>query len=102
LLLARVSTLWNLLDQVLVALAFLASPTSRLGRTRDALLILFCFITYAVAPVAGFGWLLLAMGVVQAVPGRGVPLWYLAAFAALAFYDQVPWAGLLVDACGLA
>jgi hypothetical protein len=101
LLLARASTLWNLLDQVLVAAAFLAPPASRLGRMRDALLILFCFITYAVAPVASFGWLLLSMGMVQSERANGLHLWYLAAFAALVFYDQVPWAWLLVEAFGL-
>lgn len=100
-LLARASTLWNLLDQVLVAAAFLAPPASWLGRMRDALLILFCFVTYAVAPVASFGWLLLSMGMVQSERAKGVHLWYLAAFFALAFYDQVPWAGLLVEAFGL-
>jgi len=101
LLLARASTLWNLLDQVLVAAAFLVPPASRLGRMRDALLVLFCFITYAVAPVASFGWLLLSMGVVQSERANGVHLWYLAAFAALVFYDQVSWAWLLVEAFGL-
>jgi hypothetical protein len=101
LLLARASTLWNLLDQALVAAAFLAPPAFWLGRIRDALLILFCFITYAVAPVASFGWLLLSMGMVQSERANGVRFWYLAAFAALVFYDQVSWAWLLVDAFGL-
>lgn len=101
LLLTRASTLWNLIDQALVAAAFLAPPASHLGRMRDPLLILFCFVTYAVAPVASFGWLLLAMGITQSEPRVGTQTWYLAAFAALVFYYEVPWAGLLVEALGL-
>jgi hypothetical protein len=63
LLLARLSMLWNLFEQTLVALAFLLPPGSRLGRLSDAILLLFCFTIYAVAPVVSFGWLLLAMGI---------------------------------------
>ncbi len=101
LLLTRASTLWNLFDQALVATVFLAPPAFRLGRIRDPLLILFCFVTYAVAPVASFGWLLLSMGIAQSERNTGVRIWYLAAFAALAFYAEVPWAGLMVDLFGL-
>ena len=80
-----------------MALVFLIPPGTRLGRLRDPLLLLFCFTVYAVAPVASFGWLLLAMGVVQCVRTPAIRLWYLAAFVTLLFYDQVPWAGLMVD-----
>ena len=101
LLLARAATLWNLLDQVLVAAAFLVPPASRLGRIRDSVLILFCFVTYAVAPVVSFGWLLLSMGMAQSEPRSGPRLSYLIAFAALAFYYEAPWARLLVEGFGL-
>jgi hypothetical protein len=97
LLLARVSTWWNLLDQALVAVAFLVPPTSRLGRLRNPILLLFCFVTYAVAPVASFGWLLLSMGVTQSDKAPSVRYGYLAAFILLAFYYEVPWAEVLVE-----
>jgi len=99
-LLARASTLWNLFDQALVGAAFLLPPARWPGRVRDALLILFCFVTYAVAPVASFGWLLLAMGMAQSKGSSSVRVWYLTAFAALVFYNEVPWAGILVDLLG--
>jgi hypothetical protein len=97
LLLARVSASWNLLDQALVAVAFLVPPASRLGRRRDPTLLLFCFVTYAVAPVASFGWLLLSMGVTQSEKARSVRYGYLALFVVLVFYYEVPWAEVLVD-----
>jgi hypothetical protein len=68
-----------------VALLFLAPPAFGLGRARDAALLLFCAGTYAVAPVAGFGWLLLAMGVAQS-EGRLARWAYLAVFALVALY----------------
>lgn len=101
LLLARLSTLWNLFEQTLVALAFLLPPGSWLGRLRDSILLLFCFTTYAVAPVVSFGWLLLAMGITQAESSVRLRIVYLTVFAALAFYYEVPWAGLLVQYLGL-
>jgi hypothetical protein len=99
--LARLSTIWNLLEQTLVAVAFLAPPASIVGRLRDPLLLLFCFTVYAVAPVPSFGWLLIAMAVVQAMPSNTIRVWYLTAFATLAFYYEVPWAWLLVEALDL-
>ncbi len=97
LLLATLSTWWNLLDQTLVAAAFLAPASSWLGRCRDPLLLIFCLVTYAVAPVYGFGWLLLAMGFSQSAPLASVRFGYLAVFALLIVYEQVPWVGLLLD-----
>ena len=89
-----------LLDQALVAGAFLVPPTFWLGRVRNGLLILFCFVTYAVAPVASFGWLLLSMGITQSSNSLSIRLWYLIAFAAVIFYYEVPWARVLVDLLG--
>ena len=58
----------------------------------------FCGITYAFAPVAGFGWLLLVMGLAQ-LGAREVWLAraYIAMFLAVLFYDEVPWAALTLD-----
>ena len=94
--LAWLSTWWNLLEQPLVAIAFLVPPSSRLGRHRDWVLLLFCVTIYAVAPVASFGWLLLAMGLAQC---RDTPLIrsaYLVTFGLLLIYDHVPWARMLL------
>src|SRR5262245_33604584 len=37
-------------------------PSGHLERARHIVVMLFCVTTYALAPVAGFGWLLAAMG----------------------------------------
>lgn len=74
-----------------VAIAFLW-PGARLARWRDPLLLLFCVTTYAVAPVFGFAWLLLSMGVAQC-PAQSVHLrvGYLATFALMLLYRDLPW-----------
>ena len=55
-------------------------------------------MTYAFAPVAGFGWLLLVMGAAQTDAGeRWLRRAYVVAFLVVLFYSEVPWAGLLLD-----
>ncbi|NOQ15321.1 MAG: hypothetical protein GQ583_12700 [Methyloprofundus sp.] len=95
--LAMVSTVWNLFEQTLIAVAFLVPRHFLLGRLRDAALLIFCFSIYAVVPVVSFGWLLLSMGVAQC-DGKSSTLrvWYLFAFLVLIFYYEIPWAELLV------
>jgi hypothetical protein len=84
--LALAATWLTLALEAAVALAFLA-PLGRLRPLRHALLLAFCAATYAIAPVVGFGWLLLAMGVAQCPPGaRGTRLAYVGAFLLLIFY----------------
>lgn len=92
---ATAMTWATLLAEGAVALVFLAPARLRVAWLRDAALLVFCVGTYAVAPVAGFGWLLLAMGVAQ---GRGprALAGYLAAFALLLFYREIPWVRLLL------
>ena len=94
------STAWNLFEQTLVAVTFLAPTNSRLGRLRDVALLLFCYTIYAVVPVVSFGWLLLAMGVSQSRPSSVLRVGYLAAFLILVFYIEVPWAALLAKSFG--
>jgi hypothetical protein len=93
--LAGFSTWWSLLEQTAVAISFLAPAGSWLYRRRDLFLILFCLTAYAVAPVPGFGWLLIAMAVSQSEGGRTRSV-YLLSFALLAVYYYVPWANGLV------
>ncbi|RPH53517.1 MAG: hypothetical protein EHM89_19940, partial [Acidobacteria bacterium] len=54
---------WGLLAvEASVALFCLFPLSGRAVVIRHLLLLLFCVVTYAFAPVAGFGWLLLTMG----------------------------------------
>jgi hypothetical protein len=87
---ATVFTWATLLLEGAVALAFLAPRATSLARARDVALLLFCAGTYAIAPVAGFGWILLAMGAGQSESDRARWL-YLAVFALLVFHREIPW-----------
>lgn len=89
------ATLATFTAEALLALAFLW-PTGRgLARVRDPLLISFCAATYLVAPVSGFGWLLVALGVAQTDPARvRLRAAYLVVFGLVYLYDQIPWAQL--------
>ena len=86
--LALAATGLTLALEAAVAVAFLV-PLGRGAWLRHALLLLFCATTYAIAPVLGFGWLLLAMGAAQCAPdARRTRLAYLAVFALLIFYAR--------------
>jgi hypothetical protein len=96
--LAAVSTWGILLLEAAVATMMLAPARLSPLLLRHVLLIGFCLVTYAFAPVAGFGWFLLVMGAAQ--PGEG-DVWlrraYVATFLVVLFYSEVPWAGILLD-----
>ena len=93
-----VSTCGVLAIEALVAWAFLVSWPRALHRARDGLLIAFCATTYAVAPVPGFGWLLVVMGISQADERQPwIRPGYLAAWALILVYEYVPWASMLLD-----
>ena len=80
-------------------LAFWWWSPAGLGRARHALLLLFCATTYAVAPVEGFGWLLIAMGVAQCDRERVFTrALYLVVYALILVYREVPVARLLAAA----
>ena len=99
--LARLATGWTAVLEAAVALAFLWPGARGPARVRDAALLLFVATTYAVAPVEGFGWLLVTMGVAQCGAARpGVRVLYLASFALILFYREVPWATLLANRLG--
>jgi hypothetical protein len=81
-----------------IALAFLLPLGWRIARLRDALLLLFCATTYALAPVAGFGWLLLSMGVAQLEPARrSTRALYVVAFLVVLLETRWPLLSGLVD-----
>jgi hypothetical protein len=79
---AAVATAWTVAVEAAVALGFLAPVGWRVSRWRDGCLLAFAVTTYPVAPVAGFGWLLVAQGFAQA-ERRWARSAYVATFAAL-------------------
>ena len=95
--LAHGMTWWTVILEGAIAIAFLWYLNHGISKMRDALLLIFCATTYAVAVVEGFGWLLIAMGVAQCGSTRHTTrLLYLAVFGLIIFYREVPWVeGLL-------
>ena len=93
---AMASTWGVLVIETLVA-ALMLSRSRLSDSLRHVALLSFCAVTYAFAPVAGFGWLLLVMGLAQ-VEARQVWLarLYQLTFLVVLFYDEVPWAELLL------
>jgi len=90
------TTLWTIAIEAAIAIAF----ALRLG-WRDALLLVFCVTTFAVAPVAGFGWQLVALGVAQSErKDASVRAIYLGVFALILVFREVPWTGLLLQLSG--
>jgi hypothetical protein len=97
---ATISTWGILVLESVVAIAMLAPlpATAWANALRHGSVLGFCLVTYAMAPVAGFGWLLLVMGLAMS-PGRRlvVASLYVTAFLLVLFYSEVPWPGLLLD-----
>jgi len=88
--LAYCMTWWTVLLEGVIATAFLWPGERRIAKWRNALLLLFCATTYAVATVEGFGLLLLAMGVAQCKTARKRTYWaYLAVFALVLAYREL-------------
>ena len=77
--------------EALVAIAFLSPRPAALHAQRHVLLIAFAALTYAAAPVAGFGWLLTAMGLAQCDQRHSMlRVAYVAAFALVLVYSETP------------
>ncbi len=94
--LALLLTVYTLAIEAALALAFLWPGSGGPARWRDALLVVFAATTFAVASVAGFGWLLMTLGLAQCGAerprARGL---YLAAFFLILVYEWVPWSDAL-------
>lgn len=89
----------GLLLEAGLAWTFLSAWPSTLHRRRHLLLMVFAVVTYAAAPVAGFGWLLAAMGCAQCAPDRvGVRAGYVLVFAVVLVYAETPLVRLLLEA----
>ena len=84
---AAIFTWWTLLFEAALAVLFLIPDTARTSRIRNLALLLFGATTYAVAPVKGFGWVLMLLGMAQCGPHqRGFRLAYLAVFLLVQAY----------------
>jgi hypothetical protein len=96
--LAAAATWGGLLLESVVALFHLIPGRGRIAAVRHAALLTFCATTYALAPVAGFGWLLAAMGLAQCqAHQRALQGAYVAVFVLILLYAEIPWAGVLAD-----
>jgi hypothetical protein len=81
----------GLLLETAIALAFLSRWPRALHDARHVLLITFACVTYAAAPVAGFGWLLAAMGLAQCEGTQlKVRAAYVGVFALVLVYAETP------------
>jgi hypothetical protein len=61
----------------------------------------FCGTTYALAPVAGFGWLLATMGLAQChARQRVLRNAYVGVFVLILLYSEIPWTGVLAEWTG--
>lgn len=97
--LGLVLTWGGFLLEALVAAAFLSRWPAALHAARHGLLIAFAALTYAAAPVAGFGWLLAAMGLAQCGPAQhAVRLAYLVTFVLVLVYAETPLIRIILDA----
>lgn len=95
--LARVLTWGGLALEAALAVVMWI-PATRVRRLRHVLLLAFCGLTYAIAPVAGFGWLLLVMGSALCAPTeRRLRAAYAGMFFVVLLLTEVPWAWLLLD-----
>jgi hypothetical protein len=94
---ARALTWGGVALEALVAAAFLVPLSRRWPSLRHVLLLAFCVVTYGVAPVAGFGWLLAVMGLSQCREDQILlRSSYLAAFVLILLYAETATvAGLL-------
>ena len=68
---AAVATWGGLALEALIALLCLMPGRQDDRAARHAALLAFCATTYALAPVAGFGWLIATMGLAQCRPSNG-------------------------------
>jgi hypothetical protein len=82
-------TWWTIIMEGAMAVLFFLPFSSTISVIRNATLLVFAVTTYAVAPVVGFGWLLMILGITQANrPQDGAwRVGYLAAFVLIRAYD---------------
>ena len=95
---AAVATWGGLALETAIAVLCLIPATGRLLAARHAALLLFCVTTYALAPVAGFGWLIAVMGLAQCqADQRRLHRAYIAVFLLILLFSEVRWVAVLAD-----
>jgi hypothetical protein len=62
---AQAMTWWTVMIESLLAVTFLAPDRRITAAVRNTLLLLFAATTYVIAPVRGFGWMLMLLGLGQ-------------------------------------
>ena len=90
---------WGTLAMESLAAALWLAPVTRRAwlAARHAIIVLFCLTTYAFAPVAGFGWLLIVLGLSNCdARDRWAKAVYVATYAMGVVYAEVPWAALVL------
>lgn len=86
-LLATALTWWTVLIEGLIALLFLLPDSRRVAQMRNMALLVFGASTYCIAPVRGFGWILMLLGLGQCGEReRAFRPAYLAAFVLIQVY----------------
>ncbi|MGI9264573.1 MAG: hypothetical protein ACR2QU_06580 [Gammaproteobacteria bacterium] len=91
--LALAATGWNLFINAALAILFLWPSGSRVRTLRHLALLTYCVVTYAIATVDGFGWLLLAMGAAQTrLEQVRLRRAYIGVFMLILLYREIPWA----------
>jgi hypothetical protein len=88
---ARALTWGGVALEALVAAAFLVPAWRRWPSSPHVLLLVFCVVTYGVAPVAGFGWLLAVLGLSQCRQDQILlRSSYVAGFVLILLYAETP------------
>lgn len=91
--LALLLTAATVILEAWIAMALLAPVSSRIGRSVLIALGLFVVTTYAIAPVEGFGYLLVCMAMALVEPlRRGTRVALVALFATVLIHHWMPWA----------
>jgi hypothetical protein len=94
--LADVITWVTVTLEAAIAVTFLWPRTDWVSRYRHAFLLTFLVLAYAGPTVAGFGWLLVAMGLAQCEPEQRITrVAYLGAFGLILVYRELPWLSML-------
>ena len=95
---ASVATWGGLVLETLIAVLCAVPSSGRIAVAKHAALLVFCVTTYALAPVAGFGWLIATLGLAQCERHqrilRGA---YIAVFVLILLYSEIPWTAVLVE-----
>ena len=95
------ATWGGLLLEALIALLCVIPAGGRIQLARHAALLAFCVTTYALAPVAGFGWLIATMGLAHCRANQPrVARRVHRGLCAHLLYSEIPWAAVLAEWTG--